>query len=348
MNLAIALWLSQDAVTNGAIYALIALALVVVFTATRVIFVPQGEFISYAALSLATLQSGKVPATVYALIGGGILVVALDGLAALRKKSLESLPGSVLANVVLPLAIAAATWWSASRPDDLLLQVVVTLAIVTPLGPMLYRLAFQPLANASVLVLLIIAMAVHYVLTGLGLAFFGGEGLRARMFPDLQFQVGILNISGQSIGVIVTSLMLMVFLALLFGRTTYGKALRATAINRVGARLVGISYEFSGRFSFALAALIGAVSGILVSPITTIYYDTGFMISLKGFVGAIIGGLTSYPIAAVGSLVVGFLESYSSFWASAFKESIVFTLIIPVLLWRSLVTHRVEEEEDDS
>ncbi|MGO9701704.1 MAG: branched-chain amino acid ABC transporter permease [Xanthobacteraceae bacterium] len=346
MNLAIALWLSQDAVTNGAIYALIAVALVVVFTVTRVIFVPQGEFISYAALSLATLQSGKVPGTVYVLIGGGILVAVLDGLAALRKKTLKPLPGSALANIVLPLAIAAAARWSASRPDDLLLQVAVTLAIVTPLGPILYRLAFQPLANASVLVLLIIAVAVHYVLTGFGLVFFGGEGVRARIFPDLQFQLGILDISGQSIGVIVTSLLLIILLALLFGRTTYGKALRATAVNRVGARLVGISYEFSGRLSFALAALIGAVSGILVSPITTIYYDTGFMISLKGFVGAIIGGMTSYPIAAVGSLAVGFIESYSSFWASAFKESIVFTLIIPVLLWRSLTTHRVDEEDE--
>ncbi len=346
MNLAIALWLSQDAVTNGAIYALIALALVVVFTVTRVIFVPQGEFISYAALSLATLQSGKVPGTIYVLIGGGIIVAVLDGLAALRRRSLKSLPESTLLNIALPLAIAAAARWSASRPDDLLLQVVVTIAIVMPLGPMLYRLAFQPLANASVLVLLVIAVAAHYVLTGLGLVFFGGEGLRARMFPALQFQVGVLTISGQSIGVIVTALVLIVLLALVFGRTTYGKALRPTAINRVGARLVGISSEFSGRLSFALAALIGAVSGILVAPITTIYYDTGFMISLKGFVGAIIGGMTSYPLAALGSLAVGFLESYSSFWASAFKESIVFTLIIPVLLWRSLATRRSEEEDD--
>ncbi len=346
MNLAIALWLSQDAVTNGAIYALLALALVVVFTVTRVIFVPQGEFISYAALSLASLQSGKVPGTVYVLIGGGVLVAALDGFVALRKKSITALPRSLLANIVLPLVIAAGAAWSASRPHDLLLQVAVTLAIVTPLGPMLYRLAFQPLANGSVLVLLIIAVAVHYVLTGLGLAFFGGEGVRAHTFPDLQFQVGILTISGQSIGIVATSLVLIVLLALLFDRTTYGKALRATAINRVGARLVGISYEFSGRFSFALAALIGAVSGILVAPITTIYYDTGFMISLKGFIGAIIGGMTSYPIAALGALVVSFLESFSSFWASAFKESIVFTLIIPVLLWRSLATHRVEEEDD--
>jgi branched-subunit amino acid ABC-type transport system permease component len=346
MDLAIALWLCQDAVTNGAIYALIALALVVVFTVTRVIFVPQGEFISYAALSLATLQSGKVPGTIYVLIGGGILVAALDTVAALRRKSVQPLLGSLLANIFLPVAIAAAAWWSASRPNDLMLQIVVTLAIVTPLGPILYRLAFQPLADASVLVLLIIAVAVHYVLTGFGLAFFGGEGLRARMFPDLQFRVGILNISGQSIGVIITSALLMVSLALIFGRTTYGKALRATAINRIGARLVGISYEFSGRLSFALAALIGAVSGILVSPITTIYYDTGLMISLKGFIGAIIGGMTSYAVAVIGSLMVGFLESYASFLASSFKESIVFTLIIPVLLWRSLMTHRVEEEDE--
>ena len=71
----------------------------------------------------------------------------------------------------------------------------------------------------------------------------------------------------------------------------------------------------------------------------------GFLIGLKGFVGAIVGGLVSYPVAALGALLVGLLESYSSFWASAFKEVIVFTLIIPVLLWRSLTTKHVEEEE---
>ena len=62
MNLDIALWLSQDAITNGAVYALLAIALILVYTVTRIIFVPQGEFISFAALSLATLQAGEVPA----------------------------------------------------------------------------------------------------------------------------------------------------------------------------------------------------------------------------------------------------------------------------------------------
>ncbi len=346
MNASIALWLSQDAIANGAVYALLALALVLVYTVTRVIFVPQGEFISFAALSLATLQAGRVPGTVYLLLGAGLLIGALDAGAAIRARVARRLPRIIAINIVLPLAIAALAWWSASQPSIVWLQVLVTLAIVTPFGPMLYRLAFEPIANASVLVLLIVAVAVHYVLTGFGLLFFGGEGLRSRPLSDLSFQLGILNISAQSVVIVLTSLALILLLWLLFERTVYGKALRATAVNRIGARLVGIPLRFSGQVSFFLAALIGAVSGILISPITTIYYDTGFLISLKGFVGAIVGGMISYPIAALGSLLVGFLESYSSFWASAFKESIVFTLIIPVLLWRSLSTHMIEEDEE--
>ncbi|MNQ47621.1 High-affinity branched-chain amino acid transport system permease protein LivH [compost metagenome] len=88
------------------------------------------------------------------------------------------------------------------------------------------------------------------------------------------------------------------------------------------------------------------MSGILVAPITTMYFDSGFMVSLKGFVGAIIGGLVSYPLAAAGAVLVGLIEAFSSFWASAYKEIIVFTLIIPVLLWRSLKSHHVEEEDE--
>jgi branched-chain amino acid transport system permease protein len=108
---------------------------------------------------------------------------------------------------------------------------------------------------------------------------------------------------------------------------------------------MGISPALAGKLTFFLAALIGALSGVLIAPITTIYYDTGFLIGLKGFVAAIIGGLASYPIAAAGAVAVGLLEAFSSFWASAYKEVIVFTLIIPVLLWRSLTSRHVEEEE---
>ena len=346
MSFDIVLWLVQDGVGNGAIYALLALALLLVFAVTRAIFVPQGEFISYAALSLGLLQAGKLPGTVYVLVGGGLLAAMFDIAVALREKAPGRLPRILAVYVLLPLVMAGIAWWAAPRKLDMWLQVLIVLGLVVPLGPILYRIAYQPLANASVLVLFIISMAAHYVLTGLGLVFFGGEGLRSQAFSDAQFKLGVLNITAQSMLVVLATVVIMVLLWLFFEHSIYGKALRATAINRVGARLVGIPTELSGSLSFMLAAFIGAVSGVLIAPITTIYYDTGFLIGLKGFVGAILGGMGSYPLAAIGAVGVGLLESFSSFWASTLKESIVFTIIIPVLVWRSLTTRHVEDEEE--
>ncbi len=248
-------------------------------------------------------------------------------------------------NLVLPLALWGALQTLPLAALPMPLQMLLALAVVVPLGPMVYRLAYQPLAEASVLVLLIVSVAVHVVMVGLGLLVFGAEGSRTPPFSDGRFDIGGMVIGAQTLWVIGCSLALIVLLVLLFERTLYGKALRATAVNRLGARLMGIPTTFAGKLSFFLCALIGAASGMLIAPITTIYYDTGFLIGLKGFVGAIIGGLASYPVAAAGALLVGLLESYSSFWASAYKEVIVFTLIIPVLLWRSLRTHHVEEDE---
>ena len=193
--------------------------------------------------------------------------------------------------------------------------------------------------------LLIVSVALHGVLVGLGLLFFGAEGSRTPAFSELRFDLGGIPLTGQSLVVVGVAALLMLGMYLFFERSIVGKALRATAINRTGARLMGIPTELAGDLSFALAALIGAISGLLIAPITTVYYDTGFLIGLKGFVAAIIGALASYPLAVVGALLVGLLEAFSSFWASAFKEVIVFTLIIPVLWWRSLRTRHVEEDE---
>ena len=340
------LWLTQDGVTNGAIYALLALALLLVFAVTRVIFVPQGEFITFAALSLALIESGRTPGTIYILVFGGLAAAAIEAFGALRERAWRRLPRIAVLYLVLPIAIAALVTWAAPRKLDQWLQVLLVLVMVVPLGPIVYRIAYQPLANASVLVLFIVSMAVHYVLTWLSLVFFGGEGLRTRPFSEAKFKLGVVEISAQSVWVVVASVLLILLLWLLFERTIYGKALRATAMNRVGARLVGIPTVLTGHLSFLLAAFIGAVSGILIAPITTLYYDTGFLIGLKGFVGAILGGMGSYPLAALGSVAVGLLESFSSFWASAFKEAIVFTLIIPMLVWLSLRSHHVEEDEE--
>jgi len=182
------------------------------------------------------------------------------------------------------------------------------------------------------------------VLVGIALVFFGAEGSRTPPFSEGGFVLGSVPVQAQTLWVLGTSLLFMIALGLFFERSLFGKALRATAVNQTGARLMGIAPVFAGRLVFLLAALMGTYSGMLIGPITTIYYDTGFLIGLKGFVGAIIAGLASYPLAVGGALLVGLLEAYSSFWASSFKEVIVFALIIPVLLWRSLRHQDLDDE----
>jgi branched-chain amino acid transport system permease protein len=346
VDVSIASILLLDGVTNGAVYALLALAIVLVFAVTRVIFIPQGEFVAFGALTLALLQLGRVPGTIWLLLVLAALAALLDIVDALRR----GLPPAQIVRILLrtllaPVLVAALTIWAAPLKLPLVVQSVLTLAIVTLLGPLVYRLAYQRLADATVLVLLIVSVGVHFALTGLGLVFFGAEGFRNPSFWDVRFAAGPLAITGQTISIFVASIGLIVALWLFFGRTLRGKALRATAVNRLGARLMGISTSGAGRLSFGLAAFIGALSGLLIGPTTTIFYDSGFLIGLKGFVAAIFGGLASYPAAALGALLVGILESFSSFYASAFKEVIVFTLIIPVLLWRSFQHGHDDEEE---
>jgi branched-chain amino acid transport system permease protein len=346
MDSTIALILAQDGITTGAVYALLAVALVLVFAVSRVIFIPQGELVSYGALTIAFLQAGKVPGTVWLLMGLGVAVFVLDLSRFRIERERRKLALSALINLAWPVCMCLLASRIAWPTQPIPLQALLTLGIVAPLAPMLYRLAFEPLADASVLVLLIVSVAVHLVMLGAGLVMFGAEGVRSLPFSESRFALGPLTLTGQGIAVVVASVLIMVALAQYFSHTVSGKALRATAVNRLGARLVGIDVGQSGRLAFLLAGLIGAFSGILIGPVTTVYYESGFLIGLKGFVGAIIGGLVSYPIAAAGALLVGLLEAYSSFWASAYKEVIVFTLIVPVLAWRSLTSHVLLDDEE--
>jgi len=219
--------------------------------------------------------------------------------------------------------------------------------IIMPISPLLYRIAFRPLADASVLVLLIIAVAVHFAMSGLALLYFGPEGFRSEPITRALFELGPITISGQSILIVAGSAIFSLLLFLFFERTFTGKALRATAVNRIGARLVGILPSTTGATAFLLASALAGISGILIGPVTTLYYDSGFLIGLKAFVGAIVGGMTSYPGAALGAFGVGILESFASFQSSTLKDVIVFSLLIPVLLWRSFVSQHSEEEVEE-
>jgi branched-chain amino acid transport system permease protein len=344
MDFSIASILALDGLTNGAVYALLALATVLVFAVTRVIFIPQGEFVAFGALTLALFQTGKVPGTVWFLLGLAVLAALSDIVNGWRHRApAKRVALQVLRTLAWPVVVSAVAIWAAPRGLPIVAQALLTLALVTPFGTLIYRLAYESLADASVLVLLIVSVGVHFALVGLGLFFFGAEGFRNPSFWDSRFSAGALTLSGQTVIIFAASIALIVLLYLFFERTLAGKALRATAVNRAGARLMGISSSGAGRLAFTMAALIGALSGLLIGPTTTVFYDSGFLIGLKGFVAAVFAGLSSYPLALVGALAVGLLESFGSFWASSFKEVIVFSSILPVLLWRSLTDPHGEE-----
>ena len=345
MDLTIAGILALDGLTNGAVYALLALATVLIFAVTRVIFIPQGEFVAFGALTLALLQMGKVPGTVWFLLVLAAAVVVQDLFGGWReRRSAATLARQAARTLAYPVLVAALAIGVAPMQLPLLAQAALTVALVTPFGPLLYRLAYESLADASVLVLLIVSVGVHFALVGLGLFFFGAEGFRNPSFWDIRVPLGPVTFKGQTIIIFLVSIALIVLLWLYFEKSLRGKALRATAVNRTGARLMGISSQAAGQLTFLMAALIGALSGLLIGPTTTVFYDSGFLIGLKGFVAAVVAGLSSYPGALLGALFVGIVEAFGAFWASAFKEVIVFTLVLPVLLIRSLRSGHSDEE----
>jgi branched-chain amino acid transport system permease protein len=253
----------------------------------------------------------------------------------------------VLSWGVLPLVPCALAWLAARPGVPAPLHVASAVLLVVPIAPLLARVVFQPIADASVLVLLIASLALHYLLSGLGLLFFGPEGSRTAPLAGGAISLGGFSVSGQVLLMVGASLVLSGLFFLAFERTVAGKALRATAINRVGARLVGIRPARTALLAYVAASLLAGLIGILVAPVTTMYYDSGFLIGLKAFVAAIIGGLVSYPLTALGALAVGVVESFASFWSGALKDVIVFSLLIPVLLLRSFFSAHVEEEEEE-
>lgn len=344
MNLQIAMLLGQDGVTNGAIYALLALSILLVFSVTRILLIPQGEFVTYGALTMAAIQAGHPTPLAWLLLALTVAECVLDALRRYRAGHGVRVDRGMVGKTAFALVLIAAVYRLPLATLPVAAQALLTLCLVVPLGPRLYRLFFQPIAGATPLVLLIVSIAVHVAMVGVGLLLFGPEGARTQPFSQAGLELGPVTFNSQTLWVLVLSLVLIVALFLFFGRSLYGKALQATAVNRNGARLMGISPDMAGKATFTLATFIGCLSGILIAPITTLYFDSGFIISLKGFVGAIIGGLVSYPIAALGALAVGLVEAFSMFWASNYKEVIVFTLIIPFLLWRSLRSHHVEED----
>ncbi|WP_077000718.1 branched-chain amino acid ABC transporter permease [Variovorax sp. KK3] len=344
----VALILGIDGLANGAIYLLAGLGLVLIFSVTRVVFVPFGDVAAFAALTLAAFETGRVPPTIGMVIVLTVLALLTEIGSLLRRGEAARIPKALLAWGVLPLVPCLLAWLAARPGVPAPVHIATAVLLVVPIAPLLARVVFQPIADASVLVLLIVSLALHFLLSGLGLLFFGPEGSRTQPLAGGTLPLGDgFTVSGQVVLMVSAAIVLSGLFFLVFERTIAGKALRATAVNRVGARLVGIRPARTALLAYGCASLLAGLIGVLIAPVTTMYYDSGFIIGLKAFVAAIIGGLVSYPMTAIGALAVGVVESFASFWSGALKDVIVFSLLIPVLMLRSFMSVHSEEEEEE-
>ena len=217
----------------------------------------------------------------------------------------------------LPLPLAA------------LLAILVTSAI----GVALNKLAIEPARGAPVVSLIIITIGASIVIRGATQLVFDKQLHRFPSFSgDDPIHVLGATILPQSLWVIGGALAVFVGLWIFFTRTLTGKAVLATANNRVAAQLVGINTGWVMTLSFGLSAAIGAFAGVLVTPITLVGYDVGVALALKGFAAAMLGGMGNPKGALVGGLLLGCFEALTAgYLSSQYKEAVAFIVILGVL-----------------
>lgn len=328
-----ALFLLVDGITNGAVYGLVALSLILIYTVTRLVNIAQGEYVTLGALSFATTLQGVFPPLTAAVIAGIAFFTVFDSLKG--AKTPRALAGTILrgfAWAVPLLALNGAAW---ANPDLYWLAALSAVATTAALGPLLYRLTVEPVADAPPIVLIIISVGVYMVLHGTAVLIWGAEPRSVPPISAGELTLGPVFVAYQSLWICGLSLAAMAALYAFSEHTLTGRSLQATAVNRVGAQLCGIPVRWAGQLSFALSAGFSALSGLLLAPLVTANYDMGFVVGLKGFVAAALGGIVEFPTALVGVAVVGVAESFSAYHFSAYRDVIVFLLVIPILLWRN-------------
>jgi branched-chain amino acid transport system permease protein len=202
-------------------------------------------------------------------------------------------------------------------------------------GVLLHKLAIAPAKNADVVTLIIITIGASIFLRGLSQIFWGKDYHALPAFSDTEsLSVGGAVLLTQSLWILGIATLLVVALGLFFTRTALGKALLATSMNKDAASMVGIKTGAILTLAFGIAALLGAVAGVIVAPITFTAYDIGIMLGLKGFIAAAIGGLGSSTGAILGGLLLGLAEAYTAGYISSdYKDAVPFVLILVILFF---------------
>jgi len=218
----------------------------------------------------------------------------------------------------------------------LLVAVMLAILAAALLSVALYDLAIRPARGAPMFALIIITIGASILIRGIAKIFFGtSPQALPTLAGDTPIRIGGAVLQTQSLVVVFGAVLMFAGLHVLMTRTLVGRAVVATATNRMAAQLSGINVELTIRLSFALSAAMGALSGVLIAPITLASYDMGTMLALKGFAAAILGGMGNPLGAIVGGLLVGLFEALSSgYLSSQYKDATAFMIIVLVLLVR--------------
>lgn len=332
MDLQTALFLLVDGLTNGAVYALVGVSLVLIYTTTRVVNIAQGEYVTFGALSLASFVEGSIAPVAWVVALGGAASLVLDMRQALLNRRSVLRPIAQYAAIAALLALLTLAAW---KTQWLALQMLAALALVAALGPIIYRVTVEPKPGSPIVVLVIIGVGVSMIMHPLALLLWGPDPRPVPAISDERLSLGLVDVAHQSLFIMAVSIAAALALFAFFRFTLLGKALRAASVNREGAQYCGIPVVLAGRLSFFLAAALSGASGLLLAPLVTAHYEMGFIIGLKGFVGAAMGGITNYPVSVIGVVIVGMLESFASFLSSSYRDALVFSLVIPIMLWRN-------------
>ncbi len=313
----------RTAITAISILALIALVL---YLGHKKHFAPQ----HYAQLAIDGIRGGSI----YALIALGFVVI----------HSVTGIINFAQGEFVMLGAMLCVTVYHSDLPlsPHLKLILAVFLAVVgtTLVGSILERVAIYPARRAPIVSLIIITIGATISIRALALIIWGTRPYFVPAFTTLEMEDVTLRFGGvivkaQSFWIWGTVAVVLGALAFFFERTIMGKALRACAVNRKAAQLMGINPSRMSLLAFSLAAALGAIGGMVMAPATRPTYDMGLMLGLKGFVAAIMGGLVSSPGAVVGGLVLGVAENIGAGVTSAgYKDIIVFVILVLILLFR--------------
>lgn len=288
----------------------------------------------YVQLVIDGIRGGSI----YALIALGFVII----------HSVTGIINFAQGEFVMLGAMLCMTFYNAELPFitpvnpifKLVLAALLAVAGTTLIGALMERLTIKPARRAPVLTLIIITIGVTVAIRALALIVWGTRPYFVPAFStlemeDITLRLGGVIIKAQSIWIWGVVLVALILLAIFFDRTITGKALRACAVNRRAAQLMGINPSRMSLLAFSLAAALGAVAGMVLAPATRPTYDMGLMLGLKGFVAAIMGGLVSFPGAVLGGIVLGVSENVGAgVTSSGYKDLIVFVILVLILLFR--------------